>query len=136
MKVVIVMIVMRAIIVKKLLYDYESEMHDRALSAPNYNVDRGLRRSARIRKPVQITNMYIASLLCVMCLMPSVYSLANMDPIIWQRMKNPVVEGIETVTTVINYHSPCNLFDEILIDKRATNDLKDWCESQFKSDFL
>jgi hypothetical protein len=113
-----------------------SVIESSAPSSPNYSTNHGLRRSVRIRRPVNRLNLYFSTIMCVFCLMHDVNSLATMDPIIWQKMKNPVVEGVETVTTVINYSSPCHLFSQILIDRKATDELKTWCELQFKTDFI
>jgi hypothetical protein len=40
-----------------------------------------------------------------------------MNPVIWRKLNNPLVEGIEAITTVISYQSPCNLFSELMIEE-------------------
>jgi hypothetical protein len=56
-----------------------------------------------------------------------------MYPVIWYKLNNNVVEGIETITTVISYQSPCNLFSELMIDQKASHELREWCENEFQN---
>ena len=103
---------------------------------PNYNVSDGLRRSVRRRTAPNRLSLSIASILCMFSLFASIDCLANVEPIIWHRIDNPVIEGLDTVTTVIDYKSPCFLFDELLIDSEATFEMKNWCQSLFETNFI
>jgi hypothetical protein len=102
---------------------------------PNYNTAQGLRRSLRTRKPPNKLNLYLATILCL-TLFSDVSSLAIMEPLIWTKLNNPIIEGLETISTVISYESPCFLFNEPMIGNEATAELKDWCQKQFESDFI
>ena len=48
----------------------------------------------------------------------------------------PVIDGMESVTTVINYKSLCKLFTDILIDEGETNELRQWYEDEYKSSYI
>jgi hypothetical protein len=102
----------------------------------NYNVEHGLRRSVRQRKPVNRLNLFAMTCVCLISLTGYVECLALTDPIIWVKLKNPVVRGVETITTVIDYESPCKIFSELMINEKSSNELRDWCESEFKSNFI
>jgi len=104
-------------------------------SDPNYNYKDGIRRSVRVRKPPNRLNLYLSTILCLISC-TSVNSLATMEPLIWNKLNNPIIEGLETITTVVNYQSPCHLFNELMIGESATKELREYCESQFKTDFI
>jgi hypothetical protein len=50
--------------------------------------------------------------------------------LIWTKLNNPIIEGLETISTVISYESLCFLFNE------ATAQLKNWCQKQFENYFI
>ena len=70
------------------------------------------------------------------CFLIGANALATTDPLIWHKETQPVIDGMESVTTVINYDSPCKLFTDILIDHDATSELKQWCEDEYKNSFI
>jgi hypothetical protein len=103
---------------------------------PNFNVSQRLRRSLRTPKPINRLNLF--TIVCISCLfmITCVDSLALTDSVIWNKVKNPIVSGIKIVTTVINYKNPCELFTELMINEKSTNELKAWRETQFDSHFI
>ena len=103
---------------------------------PNFNVEQGVRRSQRVRFAPNKLNLYFSTIICLLSFIANANCLANVEPIIWHKVDNPVVEGLDTVTTVIDYKSPCYLFKELLIDSDTTNELKNWCQNLFKTDFI
>ena len=80
---------------------------------PNFNVDPnlGLRRSTRVRNAPDRLQLLTTALLCLCCF-TTIDSLSNVEPIIWQKVNNPVVVGVDYVTVSVNYKSPCYLFNE------------------------
>ena len=106
------------------------------LPDPNYNVNQGLRRSIRLKRSPNRLNLYLASILCIFCVFSTTDALASVEPIIWHRIENPVIEGLDTVTAVIDYQSPCFLFDELLINSDQTIEMRNWCENLFQINFI
>jgi hypothetical protein len=113
-----------------------SSSSSEAQPEPNFNVPQGLRRSLRTPKPINRLNLF--TIACISCLFMITYvdSLALTDSVIWNKVKNLIVSGIETVMTVINYKNPCELFTELMINEKSTNELRALCETQFDSDFI
>jgi hypothetical protein len=70
--------------------------------------------------------MHLPNFFIFIIFMPVTSALASMDPVIWRKLNYPLVEGIETTTTVISYQSPCNLFSEFMIDQKASHELREW----------
>ena len=95
-----------------------------------------LRRSTRTRGRIDRWGYTSFICLSLLCLVFGINGLATMDPLIWHKELQPVIDGVESVTTVINYESPCKLFTDILIDEVATNELKQWCEDEYKNSFI
>jgi hypothetical protein len=102
---------------------------------PNYNVQDGLRRSQRVVRPPNRLNLYLATIFCIMCC-SGVESLAIVEPLIWNKLNNPIISGLESVTAVIQYRSPCYLFNDLMIDEKATLELRNWCNEEFNNDFV
>ena len=80
----------------------------------------------------------MSAITCILLivLINNVNALASTDPIIWHKLKNSIVKGVETVSVVVNYKSPCDLFNELMINDKSTNELKIWCENEFQNDFI
>ena len=104
--------------------------------SPNFQTEQGLRRSTRKRSAPNRLQLQLATLFCIVALAYPIDSLATVEPIIWHRVDNAVIEGLDTVTTVIEYKSPCYLFNELLINSKQTREMKSWCENLFETNFI
>jgi hypothetical protein len=67
---------------------------------------------------------------------PTVGSLQKLNPLVWRRSQKPVITGINRVLINAKYDSPCVAFLETTFVPYRNKDLKDWCDRQFKTDFI
>lgn len=95
-----------------------------------------LRRSTRRRGVTDQWGYTSFVTLLLLCFLIGINGLTTTDPLIWHKDTQPVIDGMEAVTTVINYKSPCKLFTNVLIDETATEKLKLWCEDEYRNSFI
>jgi hypothetical protein len=94
------------------------------------------RRSQRIKKP---TNFYHAmSLFMVFCVIfqVSLSSFQKSNPILWYKSSKPVITGVNRVLINVKFNSPCVIFKEPPLSVWRGDELFDWCDQQFQSDFI
>ena len=78
----------------------------------------------------------LASLFLFLLLSPA-HSLFNKeDPVLWRESKIPVTSDIIDAHHEILYTSPCSLFSNATADPATVDQLRDWCERIFETDFL
>ena len=71
-------------------YESDNENESQKSSDHNYGVEQGLRRSSRVKFAPNRLNLYFSTIICMLSLITNTNCLANVEPIIWHRVNNPV----------------------------------------------
>jgi hypothetical protein len=130
-------------------YDYMDEVHphSRVVDPPqNETVGEAtatsimpplLRRSQRIRQPRKMLDLLSYYLIMCVCLFGTVSSsFHKINPIVWRKSDKPVITGINRILINARLSSPCDVFLDQSFIPYKNEELKNWCDNEFRISFI
>jgi hypothetical protein len=116
--------------------DVADSEKNKIIPTPPLIPNEGVRRSSRTRKPTKFFRSMTLSFLFSIILQVSLCYLQKSNPILWYKSDKPVITGVNRVVINVKFNSPCLVFKEPPLNVWRAEELYEWCDQQFKDDFL